>query len=422
MFENPTPERPLLVGFLIDVSGSMASSISNNSGHTENRLQSFQNPLGELAQKAQALPTGNSDELLNIFAYGFGFGNLLGSIFGGASSPPVRDILEGVSSKTSTVGINELAKNWEKYKAHVEGLAIKMFGATPMLEGVETVYERFISEEKEHSYSGKILFILSDGDPTDAPTAEVISSLDRLKNKDILVVSCYVTDHNITEPRCLYGEEQSTWPDGANLMFNAASTVPDGTSFHDFLIEHHWTLDNNARLFTQINQSEVLREFLEVLISPIINQNKKENNKVFVSYSHKDAAWLERLEIHLKPLIRAEQLDLWHDQKILCGQQWKSEIDKSLENASVAIVLVSADFLSSDFIASEELPVLLEKAERKGTKIIPVVVAPSRFEESALSCFQSSNKASKPLSTLPQHEAEAALVKVSRDVELLLKA
>ncbi|MCP4373512.1 MAG: TIR domain-containing protein [Deltaproteobacteria bacterium] len=420
MIENPTPERPLLVGLLIDVSGSMTSSIDNVSGQTENRLQSFQNALGDLAAKAQKLSSKDSGELLKLFAYGFGFGNLLGAIFGGASSPPVRDLLEGASSASSTVGINRLSKDWEQYKAHVEGLAIKMFGATPMLEGVDSVYKRFKKEERRQDYCGKILFILSDGDPTDATPNEVVASINKLKDADTLVVSCYVTDHNITEPRYLYGTTQPTWPQGANLMFDVASKVPKGTSFYSFLKEHHWAIEEEARLFTQINQSEVLKEFLEVLISPIVNQEKKNNKSVFVSYSHKDAHWLERLEIHLKPLVRSGQLELWHDQKIQSGHLWKSEIDKALDNSSVAILLISADFIASDFIASEELPILLEKAEKNGTKIIPVIVSPSRFEESALSCFQSSNQPNKPLSMLSKQEAEAALVKVSRDVESAL--
>jgi len=422
MNKTPTPERPLLVGLLVDVSGSMTSSISNVSGRTENRLESFQNALGELATKAHSLSSRDSPEVLKLFAYGFGFGNLLGAIFGGASSPPVRDLLEGASGVSSTVGIKDLSKHWERYKAHVEGLAIKMFGATPMLEGIQTVFERFKKETTSQDYCGKILFILSDGDPTDATPNEVVATVNRLKDEETLIVSCYVTDHNITEPRRLYGAVQNGWPEGATLMFDLASKVPLGTSFYSFLIEHQWALDEEARLFSQVNQSEVLQEFLQVLISPIATQGNGSQKSVFVSYSHKDAHWLERLEVHLKPLIRNEKLDLWHDQKIQSGQIWKAEIDKALQNASAAILLISADFLASDFIASEELPDLLEKAEKKGTKIIPVIVAPARFEESVLSRFQSSNQPCKPLSIMTKPEAEAALVKISRDVESSLGA
>lgn len=422
MIGNPTTEHPLLVGLLIDVSGSMTSSISNNYGRTENRLQSFQNALGDLAEKAEKFSSGDERELLKLFAYGFGFGNILGAIFGEASSPPVRDILEGVSSGSSTIGIKKLATEWEKYKTHVEGLAIKMFGSTPMLEGANTVYRRFEEEVEKQDYCGKILFILSDGDPTDATPNEVMDSMNRLKNKETLVVSCYVTDHNITEPRRLYGGKQSGWPEGARLMFDLASIVPNGSSFHGFLKEHHWSIAEDARLFTQVNQSEVLKEFLQVLISPITNQKRRDNNTVFVSYSHKDSSWLERLEVHLKPLVRSGKIELWHDKRINAGQLWNPEIEKALARASVAVLLVSADFLASDFIVSEELPILLAKAEESGTKVIPIIIAPCRFKESALSRFQSSNIPSKPLSILPAQEAEIALVKVSRDVELCLQA
>lgn len=420
MISTPSPERPLLVGLLVDVSGSMTSSSRNASGPSQNRLQGFQSALGELASKATVMSVRESGDRLRVFAYGFGFGNPLGALFGGASSPPVRDLLEGATSASSTIGISDLANRWERYKSHVEGLAIKMFGASPMLDGVRAVSARFAQEAARINPCGTVLFILSDGEPTDSTPDQVVNAVTTLRDAGTLVVSCYVTDHDITSPRYLYGEPQSNWSRGAHLMFDVASPTPLDTPFSQYLQEHHWHLEPSARLFTQVNQSEVLAEFLQVIVSPLRDELAG-TPSVFVSYSHMDSRWRDRLQVHLKPLVRDGTIDLWDDQRIQTGQEWRSEIEAALARSKVAIMLVSADFLASDFIATEELPKLLAAARTRGAKILPVVVGPARYDESPLGKFQSVNPPQRPLSGMGKQDAEGFLVSLSREVESALK-
>jgi hypothetical protein len=120
-------------------------------------------------------------------------------------------------------------------------------------------------------------------------------------------------------------------------------------------------------------------------------------------------------------LVREGTIDLWNDQRIQTGQEWRNEIDSALTRSKVAIMLVSADFLASDFIATEELPRLLGAAETRGTKILPVVVGPVRYNESPLGKFQSVNPPQRPLSSMAKQEAEEFMVSLSRDVEQALK-
>ena len=75
--------------------------------------------------------------------------------------------------------------------------------------------------------------------------------------------------------------------------------------------------------------------------------------KVFISYCHNDKEWLQRLQVHLKPLIR-EGLEMLDDTQIKPGPKWVGEIRNALDSASVAILLMTADFLTSDYIANTE--------------------------------------------------------------------
>lgn len=128
-------------------------------------------------------------------------------------------------------------------------------------------------------------------------------------------------------------------------------------------------------------------------------------NRIFVSYSHQDSHFLTRLKVHLRPYERDRLVDVWSDERIQAGDDWRDEIESALESASVAILLVSADFLASDFIANNELPRLLDAARQRGTRIIPVILKPCAYTRiPQIARFQSVNNPSKSL--IKQSEAE----------------
>jgi hypothetical protein len=143
---------------------------------------------------------------------------------------------------------------------------------------------------------------------------------------------------------------------------------------------------------------------------------------VFISYSHRDNDWLERLRVHLKPLESDYALDIWDDTQIQAGVKWFDEIEKAIQSAKVGVLIVSADFLASDFIAKNELPRLLEAAEKDGARIMSLIVSPSRFTSTkSLFQFQSVNDPSKPLIKLSKGEQEEILVKVSEKIEAFFR-
>ncbi|MGF7236605.1 MAG: TIR domain-containing protein [Frankia sp.] len=139
-------------------------------------------------------------------------------------------------------------------------------------------------------------------------------------------------------------------------------------------------------------------------------------SKIFISYSHQDRPWLDRVLVHLKPLVSAGEIDVWSDRKLRGGDAWRTEISRSLGQAQVAILLISPTYLASDFIAWEELPPLLRAAQTGGCRIIPVLVRSSIFERTELARFQAHNSPRRPLAAMAEDEAEGCLVRLALDV------
>lgn len=142
---------------------------------------------------------------------------------------------------------------------------------------------------------------------------------------------------------------------------------------------------------------------------------------VFVSYAHADRRWLDRLTVHLKPLRDLCKLEPWDDTRIRPGSNWRTEIQAAIERASVAVILISADFLASDFIRTDELPPLLSAAESDGAVILPVIVSPCLFlRVPHLAQFQSINDPARPLVSVGTGEQEDALLRVAEAIHDLV--
>jgi hypothetical protein len=106
---------------------------------------------------------------------------------------------------------------------------------------------------------------------------------------------------------------------------------------------------------------------------------------VFVSYSHADAEWVQRLEVLLKPVVRARRLRVWADSHIRIGNDWHRDITAAIERTRVALLLVSGDFLASDFIMDKELPALIAR----GVLLAPVLVGSCLWKQvPELACVQ----------------------------------
>src|SRR6266567_3383324 len=143
-------------------------------------------------------------------------------------------------------------------------------------------------------------------------------------------------------------------------------------------------------------------------------------SRVFICYSHTDAKFLERLRVHLAPEVRNKKVDLWDDTKIPPGEKWRPEIEHALQTTKVAVLLVSADFLASDFIALNELPPLLSASAAEGITILPVLLKPCRYDHTPLATFQFVNKPLIPLEKMRNVEREETWMRVTEAIRAAL--
>ena len=134
---------------------------------------------------------------------------------------------------------------------------------------------------------------------------------------------------------------------------------------------------------------------------------------VFISYAHRDESkWIDTLLKCLAPL-RRKGVNIWTDREIEPGERWHDEIQGSLAAAKAAVLLVSKNFLESDYITNHELPSFIEAAEIDGLELLWIPIDPANYQELEISKIQAAHPLDKPLSTLKGTELDRAYAAIA---------
>ena len=132
--------------------------------------------------------------------------------------------------------------------------------------------------------------------------------------------------------------------------------------------------------------------------------------KLFFSYSHKDEELRNELETHLAPLKREGVISSWHDRRITAGGDIHESISNHLEESEIILLLVSANFLASDYCYEKEMSRALEKHEEGTAVVIPVILHPCDWHSSVFGKLRATPTDGKPVSMYAnQHEALAII-------------
>ena len=144
--------------------------------------------------------------------------------------------------------------------------------------------------------------------------------------------------------------------------------------------------------------------------------------RIFISYSHQDEAWKNRLLAHLEVLQMQDMLSIWVDTDIGAGEDWRAKIEEAIDAASVAILLISADFLRSKFIMGDEVPRIMTRREKEGLRVFPVIIRPCPWKTvSWLHTLQARPKDARPLLEGDEHQIDADLAAIVEEVAGIIR-
>lgn len=126
---------------------------------------------------------------------------------------------------------------------------------------------------------------------------------------------------------------------------------------------------------------------------------------VFYSYSHKDEKFREELETHLSLMRRKGLIWPWHDREITAGEDWKGNIEEALERADIILLLVSADFLASDYCYDVEMQRAMERHQKMEARVIPIILRDCSWTAAPFGILQALPKDGKAVKAWSNRDA-----------------
>ncbi len=140
---------------------------------------------------------------------------------------------------------------------------------------------------------------------------------------------------------------------------------------------------------------------------------------IFTAYAHADEPLRDELETHLAMLKREGRIAVFHDRKLLPGQDWRKILDERLLSADVVVLLISPDFLASDYCFGIELATALEMQQQGRSVVVPVIARPCDWKHAPLSGLQAVPTDARPITVWPNRDE--AFLNVTLGIRALLE-
>jgi hypothetical protein len=152
-----------------------------------------------------------------------------------------------------------------------------------------------------------------------------------------------------------------------------------------------------------------------------INKTEEVHINIFFAYSREDSTLRDRLDKHLSGLKRKNYVNTWYDGKIDAGKEWEKEIDSNLAKADILLLLISADFIASDYCYEVEMTKAISRHEKGDAVIIPIILNPCDWSDLPFSKIQGLPQNGKPITSTYWENSEIALNEVAKSIKEIVE-
>lgn len=138
---------------------------------------------------------------------------------------------------------------------------------------------------------------------------------------------------------------------------------------------------------------------------------------IFICYARADEELKQKLEQHLRLLKRLGLVDIWHDRNISAGTEWQQEIDRHLNNAQIILLLISPDFMDSDYCYGVEMKRAMERHARGEACVIPVILRPVIWHSAPFGKLQALPRDAEPVTSRNWHTLDEAFFSIAKGIQ-----
>jgi O-acetyl-ADP-ribose deacetylase (regulator of RNase III) len=229
--------------------------------------------------------------------------------------------------------------------------------------------------------------------PSEASTADVVES----------------ADGTATEPTGPVARQQQ-----ARLRLNALTQ--ERAELEERMADSRGSAEDSRDLRTRLDTITDRR--IELL--KLLQEAKSGPVSLFISYSHKDQEFREELEKHLSILQRHGVIATWHDRQITAGTEWRGAIDDNLRSARLILLLVSPDFIASDYCYDVEVRCAMDRHDAGEARVVPVILRRVMWDQAPFAKLQALPTDGKPVKAW--EDRDAAFENVARGIRAVVES
>jgi predicted acylesterase/phospholipase RssA len=178
-------------------------------------------------------------------------------------------------------------------------------------------------------------------------------------------------------------------------------------------------VDNIAKHQPPVTQNDKARERSINLLQKF-KEKTEGRHQVFISYSHKDTEWFNKIQLVLAPVEAFHGIKVWDDKEIEPGEYWHEAISNALSQTKIALCIVSPNFLNSRFISSHELNYFIEETKKQKVRLFLIAASGIDIQDSPLHAIQFANDPARPLDNLSEPEQLEVLNEIVKDMVRLI--